>query len=118
MKMAENDSGGSFTTGFLIGAIAGGIAGILMAPKTGTETRAQLVEQSETWRAKAEEAAANLRERVGPTVDEIRDRVAPMAEQVGVRMGRSGVTGPAADGGPAPEVVAEADAPEEGKKKA
>ena len=114
--MAENDSGWSFATGFLIGAVAGGIAGILMAPKPGTATRAQLMEQSLTWRAKAEEAAAGLRERVGPAVDDIRERIAPVAEQVSARVGL-GSAGSAADGGPAPE-AAEAAMAQESKRKA
>ena len=120
--MADNDSGWSFTAGFLIGAIAGGIAGVLLAPKPGAETRAQLVQQSETWRTRAEEAAASVRERVGPTVDEIRDRVQPVAEhlsarveQVGAKVGL-GSAGSTTDGGPS----AESPAPEttEDKKKA
>ena len=107
--MADNDSGWSFTTGFLIGAIAGGIAGVLLAPKPGSETRAQLVQQSETWRTRAEEAAVSVRERVGPTMDEIRDRVAPVAEQVSATVEQMGAKvglttgGPATDGGPVAE---------------
>ena len=73
-EMADNDSGWSFMTGFLLGAIAGGIAGIVMAPKPGTETRANLVERGETWRTKAEEAAANFKDIVGPAVDEFNRR--------------------------------------------
>ena len=32
--MANNDSGGSFVTGFLIGGIIGTLVGIVLAPKS------------------------------------------------------------------------------------
>ena len=92
-EMAENDSGWSFMTGFLIGAIAGGIAGVVMAPRPGTETRANLIERSGTWRARAEEAAANLKDIVGPAVDDIREKIVPVAEQFSARGSRAGVSG-------------------------
>ena len=91
-EMAENDSGWSFMTGFLIGAIAGGIAGVMMAPRPGTETRANLVEHSGTWRTRAEEAAASLKDIVGPAVDDIREKIVPIAEQFSVRGPRAGVS--------------------------
>lgn len=98
--MDEKDSGWSFMTGFLIGAIAGGIAGLVMAPKPGPETRANLMEQSETWRAKAGGAAANFKEMVGPAVDDFREKIAPIAEQLSARMAGAGVRRSTDDGGP------------------
>ena len=74
-EMANSDNGGSFVSGFLMGGIVGTVIGILLAPKPGSETRADLVEQSETMRARAEELAARVRERVGPAVEGVRDRV-------------------------------------------
>ena len=85
--MASNDNGSSFVTGFLLGGIVGAVVGILLAPKSGSETRSELVGQSEVLRARAEEMAANLRDRVGPTVDVFRDRVAPAVEGVRERVG-------------------------------
>ena len=85
--MADNDSGWSFTTGFLIGSIAGAVAGILLAPKPGAQTRAELMEQSEVWRTRAEELAARVRERVGPTVEDMRERIGPTVEGVRERVG-------------------------------
>jgi gas vesicle protein len=38
------DSGGSFFKGFIFGSIVGGIAGILLAPKSGKEIREDLEE--------------------------------------------------------------------------
>ena len=86
--MASNDNGGSFVTGFLLGGIIGTVVGILLAPKSGSETRADLLEQSETLRARAEELAAKVRERVGPTVEGVRERVVPVAGQMDSRVSR------------------------------
>ena len=69
--MANNDSGGSFVLGFLIGGLVGAAVGLLIAPKSGQDTRAELTERTEAWRNRAEEMAANLRERVGPAVDNV-----------------------------------------------
>ena len=109
--MANNDSGGSFVLGFLIGGLVGAAVGLLIAPKSGQDTRAELTERSEAWRNRAEEMAANLRERVGPAIDTardrinptidsarervnpavegVRDRVSPIVEQVNTRLGRT-----------------------------
>jgi gas vesicle protein len=43
--MASNDGGG-FIIGLLVGGAAGFLAGILMAPRSGEETRAILAEKS------------------------------------------------------------------------
>jgi len=103
--MANNDDGGNFIAGFLFGGIVGVIVGILLAPKAGSETRAELAGQSEVWRDRAEEIAARVRERVGPAVEGMRERVSPVAEAINARMGR-GAAAPAVDGGPADEVEA------------
>ena len=89
--MASNDNGGSFVTGFLLGGIIGAVVGILLAPKSGSETRADLLEQSETLRARAEEMAAKVRERVGPAVEGVRDRVVPAAAKIDICVGREAV---------------------------
>ena len=103
--MANGENGGSFITGFVLGGIVGAVVGIMLAPKSGAETRADLLEQSEALRARAEELAANVRERVGPTVETVRERVAPVAEQVATRV-RRGTGRPENDGGPAAESAA------------
>jgi len=137
--MADNDGSGSFITGFLFGGIIGFVAGVLLAPKAGSETRADLMEQSEALRLRAEELGAKVRERVGPTVDVMRERVAPavegvrervapavegvrervspVAERLAARVGR-GAASPETDGGPGPEAAAEEKGVPEAKKKA
>ena len=68
-------NGNSFISGFLIGGLVGAVVGIMLAPKSGSETRAELLEQSEALRVRGEELAARVRERVGPAVDTVRERV-------------------------------------------
>ncbi len=115
--MASNDSGSSFALGFVLGGIIGAVVGVLIAPKSGSETRAELAERSEGLRTRAEELAATLlertgpavagvRERVGPAVEGVRERVGPAVEgvrerveQVSSRIGR-GDQAPEVDGGP------------------
>ena len=71
--MAENGGGGDghgFITGFLIGGVVGFVAGILLAPKSGEETRAIIMERGGEWRDKAEELAAAARERVASATEQ------------------------------------------------
>ena len=70
-----------------MGGILGAVVGILIAPKAGSETRAELAERSEVWRSRAEEMAATVRERMGPTVESVRERVSPAVEVVRERVG-------------------------------
>ena len=77
-----NGNGSSFISGFVIGGLVGAVVGILLAPKSGSETRSDLIEQSEALRLRGEELAAKVRERVGPAVDSVRERVQPVAGQI------------------------------------
>ena len=66
------DSGmDKFITGMLFGAVVGAAIGLLVAPKTGSETR-QLV------RERATEYAGPVRERTGEFVATVRERVGNM----------------------------------------
>ena len=82
-----NGNGGSFISGFVIGGLVGAVVGIMLAPKSGSETRTELLEQSEALRLRGEELAARVRERVGPAVDSVRERMQPVASQI-TRSGR------------------------------
>ena len=80
--------------------------GLLLAPRSGSETRAELRELGDTWRTRADELAADVRGygmagledvsgRVGPAVDSLRERgssaVASAREGVGAVKSRIGV---------------------------
>lgn len=84
--MAEHDNGGSFVIGFLVGGIVGAAIGLMLAPKTGADTRQLITQRSDAWRSRAEEMAANLSGQVGPAIDSARERVAPTIENVRSRV--------------------------------
>lgn len=44
-----NDNFGSFAKGILVGAVAGAVAGVLLAPKSGEETRKDLSKLAKDW---------------------------------------------------------------------
>lgn len=61
--MARNDGGaGTVLMAFVLGAIAGAAAALLMAPATGEETRRVLAEKAREGRERANEAARQGRE--------------------------------------------------------
>ncbi len=78
----KNESGGSFTLGFILGGIIGGLVAMLVAPKTGSETRSDLAERSQTWRTRADEMAASMMERVGPSVELAKEKIAPASARM------------------------------------
>ena len=80
------DNGGGFSTGLILGAIIGTVAGILMAPKPGAETRSELLEKSDYWREKAEKFSDIIVERLGPTLETVRDNVPPTIENIKARI--------------------------------
>ena len=84
--MANNgNGGGGFVLGLFVGGTIGALLGLLLAPRSGSETRAELRELGETWRTRADELAADVRGygmsgledvsgKVGPAVDSLRER--------------------------------------------
>ena len=83
--MAKNNGGG-FSTGLILGAIIGTVAGILMAPKPGSETRSELLDKSDYWREKAEKLSDLVVDRLGPTLEAVRENVPPTLENVKSRI--------------------------------
>lgn len=98
--MADSDSGIAFVSGFLLGGVLGAAVGMLLAPKSGAETRADIAEQSDVWRQRAEEMAAQINESIGPTIENVRQQVTPAVDVARERMGME----------PLPDPMAAADA--------
>ena len=73
--MAENDSGASFTIGFLVGAAVGVAIGFLYAPKPGSETREMLRHKAEEAREKAEEVAEKAKETAAQARKRVEDKL-------------------------------------------
>jgi gas vesicle protein len=65
--MARDDSGaaGTIITAFVLGAVAGAAAALLMTPATGDELRRKLAEKARDGAGKAAEAARQGRDFVG-----------------------------------------------------
>lgn len=76
--MTDRDGGAGFVTGLFFGGLLGFAAGILLAPKSGEETRALIVERGGEWRDKAEELAAAANERIASATEESRRVAAKM----------------------------------------
>jgi gas vesicle protein len=83
-----NEAG--FGTGLLLGGAVGIIAGLLLAPRPGEETRWKMVERTAGLRQRAEDMTADFRERMRETVREVMDegrgvanRIMPTREQEG-----------------------------------
>ena len=69
--MAENEKGGGgFLMGLLLGGVGGFVAGMVLAPKSGEETRAFILDQSREWRDKADELTSATRERLANAANE------------------------------------------------
>ena len=75
-------NGNGFGTGFVLGGVIGAIVGILIAPKSGAETRYELFEGSDGLRARAEELSANLKHQVSPTIENLSERLGPAIESI------------------------------------
>ncbi len=85
--MADNDSGMAFVSGFLLGGLVGAAIGLLLAPKSGAETRAGIAEHSDEWRHRAEDIAGQISSNITPAIDNLRHQVAPAVDAVRERMG-------------------------------
>ena len=59
--MSNQDSGGGFTAGLLLGAVIGVAIGFLYNPRPGAETRELLKEKVEEVKEKAEEVTEKVR---------------------------------------------------------
>jgi gas vesicle protein len=68
--MSREDSGGTLAA-FLLGAVAGAVAGVLLAPKSGKETREELADWLQERRAKGEEFLSKIKDEGGYKKDAI-----------------------------------------------
>ena len=78
--MAERDSSaGLVFLSFIVGAIAGGVLGILFAPKSGKETREDIAEATAEIKKEAQKFAKDTKERVDGFVEESKDVIAKLS---------------------------------------
>ena len=99
--MARDDSGaaGTIIVSFVLGAVAGAAAALLMAPSTGDEIRRRFAEKAREGAAKAADAARQGRE----FVEQQRGTVAEAIERgrEAYQQARTGTVTPPAPGGEA-----------------
>jgi gas vesicle protein len=79
-EMAYNNEGSGSATWFIVGALVGVVAGMLLAPKPGRETREIIGERARDWRDQANYQAGRLRERANEQARRFRERGAQQAE--------------------------------------
>ena len=67
-------STGKFLAGFLIGGAVGAIAGILLAPKSGEETRADIAKTSKELYSKAENSVKDIQAKADDVISDIQQK--------------------------------------------
>jgi gas vesicle protein len=72
-RFEREDGGGSFLMGLLAGTVLGAGLGMLFAPKTGSELRNQLSEQTGRLRSTANDAYSQATDKVSQIVDRGRE---------------------------------------------
>ena|ERR1035437_4488434 len=75
-------SKGKFAAGTIFGAIIGLAAGILTAPKSGKETRADLKLKAEDMKIKATDAMDDVKDKATKTADDIKNKATDVAVDV------------------------------------
>lgn len=71
-----SESTGKFVAGALIGAAAGAIAGILLAPKSGKETRADITIKAKEYTATGKEMVVQGKKVVKGAIHDTAEKVA------------------------------------------
>ena len=97
--MANTSSTGEFLKGLVIGGAIGVVATLLMAPRSGEETRAQIREKSIEFRDKAQETYAEMMQEVEASAADLRVRFDELSAKVDevIRQNRAALAGLAAD---------------------
>ncbi len=67
-------SAGKFIAGFVVGGAIGAIAGILLAPKSGKETREMLASSAQDMIKRADETANQIKSKADDAVSELQKK--------------------------------------------
>jgi hypothetical protein len=71
VAMSEQDGDLTFFAGLVVGAIVGGFAAALLAPRSGPETREQIVERGLELKNRAEDVVERAQQVAGETVAKV-----------------------------------------------
>ncbi len=75
-------SAGKFFAGFLVGGAIGAIAGILLAPKSGEETRQMLAEGAKDMLDKADETVKQIQSKADDVVSDMQKKGEEIKEKL------------------------------------
>ena len=67
-------SAGKFLAGFIVGGAVGAIAGLLLAPKSGEETRAMIAKTSSEIYDKTEDSLKEIKEKAEVVVEDLQKK--------------------------------------------
>jgi gas vesicle protein len=81
-------SGGEFIAGFLVGALVGAAAALLLAPQSGEQTRTLIRDRSLELGQRADELSAEARRRAEELQAEARERARQVQSQAKERAGQ------------------------------
>ncbi|MEB3300037.1 MAG: YtxH domain-containing protein [Candidatus Sericytochromatia bacterium] len=70
--MAGRNGSGDLLAGFLLGAVGGFLAGVVMAPQSGNRTREQVAEQMGDLRTRTQEVLDKVRGNTEEVLDQVR----------------------------------------------
>ncbi|MGD8719366.1 MAG: YtxH domain-containing protein [Candidatus Zixiibacteriota bacterium] len=77
----RGSSAGLVLLSFLVGGIAGGVLGILFAPKAGKETREDIAEAAAEMKKEAEKFAREAKDKVDGFVEESRSVISKLSSK-------------------------------------
>lgn len=80
--MSDNNDLGAFLAGFVIGALVGGATAVILAPKSGPETRQQIIDASHELRQSADSYTREYRDKASNLISDTRSRAQGLTEQV------------------------------------
>ena len=75
-------SAGKFFAGFLVGGAIGAIAGILLAPKSGEETRAMLADGAKDAMKRADETVKQMQSKADDVVSDMQKKGEEIKEKL------------------------------------
>ena len=75
-------SAGKFLAGFLVGGAIGAVAGILLAPKSGEETRALLADGAKDAISRADETVKQIQSKADDVVSDMQKKVEEIKEKL------------------------------------
>ncbi len=78
----NNNDLGAFLAGFVFGALVGAATAVILAPKSGPETRQQLIDASNELRQSAGTHSREYRDKASSLISDTRHRAQNLTEQV------------------------------------